>query len=394
MAGLTANGIEIKDVDEVLSDIESAQLADISSTLNLNPDSVLGQLNGIYAAALAELWEVIEEVYQSAYPDTASGQSLSYVSALTGAIREPATYAVVQVSLIGTVGTVIPAGTQFYPPGDSASTFSTPAPYTIIERGATDWADGEGIAINIGSGPYAPEIEFMTIATPVPGLTGVLTTSFAEGQDEETDAQLRQRREQALALAGTGTVDAIRADMLTVEGVDSCTVFENPTGITDADGVPPYGIEVLVFSSAAPPYDSQDVADQIWASKPAGTETYGALSETVVDSQGDSHTMYYSEPTTVRTYIVVKVEPAVDGTYIGDQGVMDALEQWGTLNLSVGQSVYQSDIINVVADLSGVLKVYTSPLFIDDAAPATSFDLILTSRQLATIDEADVTVIS
>jgi uncharacterized phage protein gp47/JayE len=79
MAGLTSSGITIKSVDEILTDMESEQLANIAADLNVEADSVLGQLNGIYAAALAELWELLEQVYQAAYPDTASGQSLSYI---------------------------------------------------------------------------------------------------------------------------------------------------------------------------------------------------------------------------------------------------------------------------------------------------------------------------
>jgi hypothetical protein len=193
-------------------------------------------------------------------------------------------------------------------------------------------------------------------------------------------------------------VDAIRAEMLTVTGVDSCTVFENPTSVTDANGLPPYSIEVLVYSATAPNYTAQDVADQIWASKPAGTQTYGTETPvTVTDSSGNQHDIYYSEPTTVRLYVAVTLTTTTDGAYsaIGDAGVAGAIEQWALTTLTVGRSVYASDIINVVADLAGVQSVSVSATFVEagDATP-DQVQWIATPRQLGTIDADDVTVTS
>ena len=400
MAGLTSTGITIKDVDEILADMVSDQLANIDANLNTESDGVLGQLNGIYAAALAELWELLEEIYQSAYPDTASGQSLSYVAALTGAIRQEATKAELDVVLIGTVDTVVPAGTQFYPLDDPDSLFQTTAPATIELSGGPDFVAVTAQAVTEGSATVAAPGDPLIVTTPVAGLDSVLTDGsdpFAVGLDEETDAELRLRREQILAQAGSSTVEAIRADMLGVTGVDSCTVFENPTGDTDVNGVPPYAIEVLVYSSAAPNYTAADVAAQIFASKPAGTETYGTEGpETVTDSQGNDHDIYYSEPTTVRLYVAVTLTAATDGTYVGDAGVESAIAAWALSELTVGRSVYASDLINVVADLTGVVSVDVGNVFVEagDATPDTT-EWTAAARELGTIDgDNDVTITS
>jgi len=398
MAGLTATGITIKDVAEILTDIESEQIANIDADLNVGPDDVLGQLNGIYAAALAELWELFEEIYQSAYPDTASGQSLSYVAALTGSIRQVATKAELTVNLVGVVDTVVPAGTRFYPEDDPDSLFQTTAPATILEQGATDFVVVTAQAVTEGSATTAADGDTLVIATPVSGLNFITTSGvdpLNPGVDEETDAELRTRREQSLALAGASTVEAIRSDMLTVTGVDTCTVFENPTGDTDAQGLPPNSIEVLVSSTAAPSYDTEEVVQQIWDSKPAGTETYGALNDDATDSQGNLQTIKYSEPTTVRLYVAITLTAATDGTYIGDTDVEQAVEDWSVANLQVGQSVYASDLINLVADLTGVVSVDVGATFVEavDATPDT-VEWIASARELGEIDAADVTVTS
>jgi uncharacterized phage protein gp47/JayE len=480
MAGLTSTGITIKDVDEILSDIESEQLANIDPDLNVEADSVLGQLNGVFAGALAEVWELLELVYQAAYPDTASGQSLSYIAALTGAIRQPATPSTLLVHLEGTATTSVPAGTTAYVEGDPDSSYATTADATIAEEGDIDYievtmeavtpgsyasafhqisttvsdmtftnasgatiditsplnelpamevgdrfeisdhsdADNNGEyvvdTVNTSTNDYSctmyngtpdnntaesatilTENDLLIITTPVNGLDRITIKADSDaGEDEETDSDLRFRREQSLAIAGASTVEAIRAEMLKVDGVDSCTVFENPTSVTDSLGLPPKSIEVLVYSETAPAYAAQDVVDEILLRKPAGTETYGGQSGTATDSAGNSYTIYYSEPTTVRTYVTLTLAAATDGTYVGDSEVETGIADWATRNLRVGQSVYASSIINVVADMDGVTSVDISTVKVDDHSSPDATDLILTARQLGTIASVDVTVTS
>jgi hypothetical protein len=395
MAGLTSTGITIKDVAEILADIESEQLANIDADLSVGPDDVLGQINGIYAAALAELWELLEEIYQSAYPDTAYGQSLSYVSALTGAIRLVATKAALDVTFTGVDTTEIPAGTQVYPDGDADSLFQTTALATI--SGTTVDVELEAVATGIATTAAAGDP--LIIATPVADITSVATdgaTPFTTGKIEETDSLLRIRRENTLALAGASTVDAIRAEMLQVPGVDICTVFENPTGITDPIGIPPYAIEVLVSNETGTTYTQPAVVAEILLRKPAGTATYGGIGPiTATDSAGNDYDIYYSEPEEVRAYVEVTLTAETDGTYVGDEPVQKAIAEWATRSLLVGQDLFSSDIVNVVADLEGVVSVDVTETFVeDDASPDPNTHLIITARQLATILYTDVDVTS
>jgi len=182
--------------------------------------------------------------------------------------------------------------------------------------------------------------------------------------------------------------------MLQITGVDSCTVFENPTGVIDAIGIPPYAIEVLVNSEAAPNYTDQDIWDAILLRKPAGTETYGTESGTATDSSGNSYTVKFSEPNTVRTY--VELDITVDSDFVEadvETAVAASIANWATQSLLVGQDVFASDIINVAADVEGVTSIDVTQTFVDDdATPSPNTSLVITPRQLATIDAADVTV--
>jgi hypothetical protein len=295
------------------------------------------------------------------------------------------------------VGTTVPAGTKGYPDGDPDSLFETTADADIVEHGTPDYVQVTMRAVTAGPATVAHLSDLtLVISTPVSGLDEIeILDDYERGVAEETDSELRIRREQALAIAGASTVDAIRADMLTVTGVDSCTVFENTTLQDDAQSVPGKAIEVLVFSEAAPDFVDQEVADQIWASKPAGTEAYGDTTKTVTDTSGNDHSVSFSEPTTVPAYVEVTLIKTPDGSYGTDAGTADSIAAWALRTLRVGDSLYSSDIINVVADLTGVDYVDISAVFVDDdATPAPNTELVISSRQLATIAAGDVDVTS
>lgn len=238
----------------------------------------------------------------------------------------------------------------------------------------------------------------LTIATPVTGLDTVFATGdYSPGTDEETDAALRTRRESELARPGTGTVDAIRVDILDNALINavSCSVFENASGVTDANGVPPYAIEVLVGDDGVSLLDTTVLAQQIWDSKPAGTETYGSANALATDDGGNTHTQYYSEPLEITTYIDVALFEEADGSYIGDTEVANAIVSWADTYAVLGRSIYASDIINIVADLTGVDYVDIAAVFIDDeASPSPNVELIISGRQIAIITSGNINVTS
>lgn len=85
--GVTDDGFVEKTYEELLDEIQQAQRAVFGPAINTQADSVLGQLNGIVADKFAELWEVALAVYRARQPDSASGEALDNVGAITGALR-------------------------------------------------------------------------------------------------------------------------------------------------------------------------------------------------------------------------------------------------------------------------------------------------------------------
>lgn len=112
MAGLSKEGFERKRLPEIKTEIENALRAQFGSDIDLRAESVFGQLVGVLALPISELWEEAENVYLSFDPDYAEGVSLDSLAALTGITRIAATATTVQAALFGNIGTVVPAGSE------------------------------------------------------------------------------------------------------------------------------------------------------------------------------------------------------------------------------------------------------------------------------------------
>lgn len=109
--GLTAQGFVRKRLDDIKTELEQAVLDEFGE-VNTDPDSVFGQLIGIFSNIIADLWQEMENTYQSQYPATADGVSLDNAVDLVGIRRLEATKSRVLASITGDQSTLIPAGSQ------------------------------------------------------------------------------------------------------------------------------------------------------------------------------------------------------------------------------------------------------------------------------------------
>jgi hypothetical protein len=108
--GITDEGFVLKDFDTIIEEIEQDEYAVFGPAINVEPDDVLGQLNGVFGNRLSELWEVAQAVYRSLHPDWSSGEALDNVCAITGVIRLDALASAVDLEVNLAAGATLPAG--------------------------------------------------------------------------------------------------------------------------------------------------------------------------------------------------------------------------------------------------------------------------------------------
>jgi len=107
--GVTPQGFKVKRLIEVKNELENAFIAEFGD-INLDPQSVTGQIIGIFSKMFADIWENQQDVYLSQYPNSASGISLDNVVQLNGITRLPARRTTVIGVATGQENTQIPAG--------------------------------------------------------------------------------------------------------------------------------------------------------------------------------------------------------------------------------------------------------------------------------------------
>lgn len=109
MAGVTSDGFTRKRLPEIIEEIQDDLESQIGP-LNFAPESVITQIVAGAAQPIADAWEQLENVYHSAYPDSAEGVQLDNIVSLVGLTRNAATHTSVKLLCWATVGTTIPIG--------------------------------------------------------------------------------------------------------------------------------------------------------------------------------------------------------------------------------------------------------------------------------------------
>jgi len=106
---LTPVGFVRPRLNEIKADYDQ-RVIDALGPVNTNPDSVVGQLIGIFAAAMDDAYEALQATYDSMYPFSAEGTALDGAVAFVGLERLAAAPTVVTAICYGAESTPIPAG--------------------------------------------------------------------------------------------------------------------------------------------------------------------------------------------------------------------------------------------------------------------------------------------
>lgn len=394
-SGVTAEGFQRDTVQQVLTRIQGKQRATISPRLDLSTASVLGQINGIFADELGTALESLEIAYHGFDPDMAEGFLLTSLGKLTGTPRRGASNSLVTLDCELEEDTVLLSGINFAAvDGDTTSLWTPVEDFTAPSTGTH-----EVVFMALVPGPVTAAPGTITvIQTAVSGWSSVNNPAEAQtGREIDDDPTLRERREAQLTAAGSATVQAIRADVLTIAEVLSCTVFENDSDDT-VDGMPPHSIEVLVFDGETPAADDDAIAQKIWESKAAGIQTVGTSSGTAVDSLGVERTVYFSRPEILEIYVSLTVTAGAD--YVaqgGDAALALYISEQASAIHETGSDVKwrRIDSLAFQFGVPGVTVEDVTAFTLDTiSSPLSTSNISVGPRQIASFDASRIVITS
>lgn len=389
--GITASGFVAKRLADIKLELEDEYKSAHGAGINLTPQSVFGQQIAIHSEREANIWELMEQIYNAHYPDTAENIALRHAVALTNLLPLDATKSTVTIRITGTNGTVIPIGFIVSATGDPTTRFVTTEGGTIgaITTGILDLA----CECEVTGPVHANSGSLTVIETPISGADSVTNTLDAIlGRNIETDAELRQRRLENLQRPGSAVVVGIRSKVAAVPGVTQVIVVENDTDVIDSQNRPPHSIEVVVYGG-----ENDAIADAILASKAAGIQTVGTVTQEIVDSQGVSHIINFNRPADKDIYVGIEIDANTDlneGAVYPDNGddlIAAAVLAYGLTHI-IGQDVIVNRFwtpINTVPGVIGiVVKVGLAP------TPSGTANISISSSEIAVFDSSRITVVS
>ncbi|EHJ2550567.1 TPA: baseplate J/gp47 family protein [Salmonella enterica subsp. enterica serovar Aberdeen] len=350
-ATVTAEGISAPDYQTILDTLTSYFQQIYGSDAYLEPDSKDGQMVALVALAVHDANNTAISVYNCFSPVTGYGAALTSNVKINGIARKGATNSTVDLLLTGTAGTTITNGTV---KDTNNVIWRLPASVVIGVDGAVTVT-----AICSNSGAVAALAgTITTINTPTRGWTSVTNPAAAAvGAPAETDAELRIRQGQSVAIPSITPFEGVDGAIANIAGVTRHKLYENDTGKTDGNGLPPHSISAIVDGG-----DVAEIAQTIRGNKGQGVRTWGKTSVTVPDKYGNPHIISFSRPTDVPVYgkitltvfagytsqIGVQIQQAVadyiNRLMIGDQVLLSRIYSPANLGVVSGGNARYYDI--------------------------------------------------
>lgn len=248
--GLSREGFRRKRLPDILRSLHARVSDKLGIPIETGANSLLGQLHGVYAYEIADLWENAEDVYNAMYPHTASGVSLSNAAALAGIAQITAEKSALIATCCGKDGTRIPYGAQISSGSSADLLFSCRETDALISSNHASYAEIEMAAIPAAGTPYAVTIDGKKVAYTARAQDGkaVVLTALAGLLKEDGRVVRMENDVLFLRLKNEQLTMSIALDNLSFRRVGSPVRF-----VCDKEGSidPPLGTVTNIVTSVA-----------------------------------------------------------------------------------------------------------------------------------------------
>lgn len=310
---ITATGLTVKTLTQIKTDLETELKAIYGDDINVDSNSPDGQLINILAQFGTDIRELAVQINNGFDPDQATGRILDQRVTINNIERQGGTFTIQPITI--TVDSTVTLDGL-----DDEFNNINGTGYTVQDDAGNEFilVDSETFTVGSYSRNFrareigAAETTVDTITNPVTIVLGVTSVNnpsaaLSTGQDEETDAELRTRRQQSVAINSTGYLNGLLAAVLNLDGVSEAVIYENFTNSADANGIPAHGIWLVVAGGA-----NTEVGNQIYAKKSYGANMKGSVEVDITTASDYTFTAKFDRPTATDLYIRFDLQAVVD----------------------------------------------------------------------------------
>jgi len=301
---LDKNGLQVSSLTEIKNSLTTGMQSIFGSDINTDQNSPDGQLIALIAQAAVDIRELLVSVNSTFDPDQAMGAILDQRVSINNIQRQGGTYTIQPIQIV-TTSTVTLQGLD----ANYASVNGTG--FTVSDDSGNQFILVDSVTLTAGTNTLnfrAKNIGLVTttvntINNPVTIVLGVASINnpsgaLQTGADEETDAQLRVRRQQSVSNASDGYLNGLLGSLLAITGVTDAKLYENFSSSIDSNGVPDHGIWAIVEGGA-----NTDIANVIYSKKGYGCNMKGTVTSNITTASGNVFTAKFDRPTAQNLYI-------------------------------------------------------------------------------------------
>jgi uncharacterized phage protein gp47/JayE len=340
---INENGILLDDFDEIFNDFVTKFKDIYGEDIALEQDTQDGQQIGILTNVIYDLQTFIARIYNSLDPDLAEGHELDKILKLIATTRLPATKSKVDVDV-----TV-------------SKNVELQSTYTIKDENSQEWGLSESVTLEEGTttltfiakewGAITAQEhtinEQVTVVTEVVSLDNM--QSAVVGREEETDEELRRRRNKLVGYNAKSLISSILGKLLDLNGVADAIIYENNTDeLDDEKDIQPHSIWAIVDGG-----ELKDIAKTIAIDKTIGCGLKGNVKE-IYEEEFETrngyirtfhHEINFDRPTKTEIYIKVTVKKRSSSDIIDVDSIKNELSK---LNFLISQNITATELYGTI----------------------------------------------
>ena len=310
---ITASGLVVKTQAELIQEFSDGMKLIYGDDINLSPDTPDGQMMMLYIQPLLDMSDLLKQIFNSMDPDAAFGTTLDRRVSFNGIQRKDGTHTTQFLDI-----TTSQALTLFgIDDGEQVQEI-----YKVSDDVGNNWLLVETFnAVGVDTYNLLFRAEFPgailttpnTINVPVSIVLGVETINnptvqYILGIDEESDFQLKIRRQKSVGLGSQGYDSSLEAALENIDGITYAIVIENALPEVSDDGLPPNSIWVIVEGTA----DDALIAQAIYVKRNAGPTMVGDKSSVITQRSGIKKTIRWDLVETEDLFIKMNID-SIDG---------------------------------------------------------------------------------
>lgn len=343
------NGLVTQSLEQIRTDLTTKFKNIYGNDINLEQNSPDGQFINLLAQEKNDTLDLFTQFYNNLDPDRAIGIPQQILYKLNGLIINAYTYSYVYIDVTVTQPVTLQGLDDNIENADGTG-------YTVRDTNGNRWILANTTNITAGTAQLSFRAAELGAITALPNTINIMETvllgvssvnnpgnNYITGNQGETSAQFRQRRNQAMAVAAQGFDEAIESQMLNLENVTQCKVYDNKSS-EEVNEIPAHTVWVIVEGGTP-----DQIGRIIYNNLPPGIPMKGAQSVTITKTNGQLQVINYDLPKAVPLYVRSTIKnftnTELDENYIKQQIAL--------LRFNIGELVESLVIQNEIKNTIG-----------------------------------------